>query len=70
MAAPAYQRERRRLAETLKNLRTGAGLSGARLSVMLDWPQSKVSKIETLKQAPPKTTSLPGPRPQARPKTR
>jgi transcriptional regulator with XRE-family HTH domain len=52
LAAPAYQRERRRLADTLKNLRTGAGLSGARLSGMLDWPQSKVSKIETLKQLP------------------
>jgi transcriptional regulator with XRE-family HTH domain len=52
LATPAYQRERRRLAETLKNLRAGAGLSGARLSQMLNWPQSKVSKIETLKQLP------------------
>lgn len=52
MASPAYQRERRRLAETLKSLRAGAGLSGARLSETLGWPQSKVSKIETLKQLP------------------
>lgn len=52
MATPAYQRDRRRLAETLKALRAGAGLSGARLSEMLGWQQSKVSKIETLKQLP------------------
>jgi transcriptional regulator with XRE-family HTH domain len=52
LATPAYQRERRRLAKALKNLRAGAGLSGARLSQLLDWPQSKVSKIETLKQLP------------------
>jgi len=52
LATRAYQRERRRLAETLKSLRAGAGLSGARLSQVLGWPQSKVSKIETLKQLP------------------
>ena len=52
MTAPAYQRERRRLAEALKQLRVGAGLSGARLAEMLGWQQSKVSKIETRKQLP------------------
>lgn len=52
MTAPAYQRERRRLAEALKQLRIGAGLSGARLAEMLGWQQSKVSKIETRKQLP------------------
>jgi len=52
LATPAYQRERRRLAETLRELRTAAGLSGARLSEMLGWPQSKISKIETRKQLP------------------
>ncbi len=52
MTTPAYQRERRRLAEALKALRVGAGLSGARLSEMLGWQQSKVSKIETRKQLP------------------
>jgi transcriptional regulator with XRE-family HTH domain len=52
LAAPAYQHERRRLAEALKALRVGAGLSGARLSEMLGWQQSKVSKIETRKQLP------------------
>jgi transcriptional regulator with XRE-family HTH domain len=52
LTTPAYQRERRRLAEALKTLRVGAGLSGARLSEILGWPQSKVSKIETRKQLP------------------
>ncbi len=52
MTTPAYQRERRRLAEALRELRVGAGLSGARLAEMLGWQQSKVSKIETRKQLP------------------
>jgi transcriptional regulator with XRE-family HTH domain len=52
LTAPAYQRERRRLAEALKALRVGAGLSGAGLAEMLGWQQSKVSKIETRKQLP------------------
>ncbi len=54
MATPAYQPERRRLAETLRSLRVGAGLSGERLSQLLGWGagQSKVSKIETIKQLP------------------
>ena len=52
MTTPAYQRERGRLAEALKTLRAGAGLSGARLAEMLGWQQSKVSKIETRKQLP------------------
>jgi transcriptional regulator with XRE-family HTH domain len=52
LTTPAYQRERRRLAEALKELRVGAGLSGARLAELLGWQQSKVSKIETRKQLP------------------
>jgi transcriptional regulator with XRE-family HTH domain len=52
LTTAAYQRERRRLAEALKALRIGAGLSGARLSEALGWQQSKVSKIETRKQLP------------------
>jgi len=52
LTTPAYQRERRRLAEALKALRAGAGLSGARLAEVLGWQQSKVSKIETRKQLP------------------
>jgi transcriptional regulator with XRE-family HTH domain len=52
LTTPAHQRERRRLAEALKTLRIGAGFSGARLSGMLGWQQSKVSKLETSKQLP------------------
>jgi transcriptional regulator with XRE-family HTH domain len=52
LTTPAYQRERRRLADALKALRAGAGLSGSRLADMLGWQQSKVSKIETRKQLP------------------
>lgn len=52
MTIPVYQRERRRLAEGLRSLRAAAGLSGARLSEQLGWVQSKVSKIETMKQLP------------------
>jgi len=52
MTTPACQRERGRLAEALKALWVGAGLSGARLAEMLGWQQPKVSKIETRKQLP------------------
>jgi transcriptional regulator with XRE-family HTH domain len=52
MTTPAYQRERGRLAEALKAVRAGAGLSGARLAEMLGWQQSKVSEIKTRKQLP------------------
>ena len=52
MATPGYQRERRRLAEALKSLRAAAGLTGAQLAEQTGWQQSKVSKIETLKQLP------------------
>ena len=52
MTTPAYQRERGRLAEALKALRVGTGLSGARLAEALGWQQSKVSKIATRKQLP------------------
>lgn len=52
MTTPAYQRERGRLAEALKALRVGAGLSGARLAEVLGWQQSKVSKMKTRKQLP------------------
>jgi transcriptional regulator with XRE-family HTH domain len=52
MATPAYQRERRRLAEALRSLRVAAGLTGAQLAEQTGWQQSKVSKIETLKQLP------------------
>jgi transcriptional regulator with XRE-family HTH domain len=52
VAPPAYQRERRRLAEALKALRAAAGFTGAQLAEQIGWQQSKISKIETLKQLP------------------
>jgi transcriptional regulator with XRE-family HTH domain len=52
LAGPSYQRERRRLSETLRRLRKEAGISGNQLAKQLRWPQSKVSKIETAKQLP------------------
>src|ERR1700746_585081 len=52
LTTPAYQRERRRPADARKALRGGAGPSGSRLSELLGWQQSKVSKIETRKQLP------------------
>ena len=52
MTTSAHQRERRRLAEALKELRIGEGLSGARLAGLIGWPQSKVSRIETRSQLP------------------
>jgi transcriptional regulator with XRE-family HTH domain len=48
----AYQREHTRLANRLRELRERAGFKGAALARELGWPQSKVSKIETLKQLP------------------
>jgi len=50
MATPAYQRERGRLAEALKALWVGAGLSGARLAEMLGWQQTSnpVSKKRSM----------------------
>jgi transcriptional regulator with XRE-family HTH domain len=52
MTTPVCQRERGRLAEALKALRVGAGLSGARLAEMLGWQQPEVPEIKTRKQFP------------------
>ena len=54
MTTPAYQRERGRLAEALKALWVGAGLSGARLAEMLGWQQTSnpVSKKRSMKLSP------------------
>ena len=52
MPSPAYQRERRSLADALKALRAAAGFSGERLSHQVGWAQSKVSKIERGRQLP------------------
>lgn len=43
---------RARLAARLRALRAAAGLSGNRLAQQLDWPQPRVSKLETGKQIP------------------
>jgi transcriptional regulator with XRE-family HTH domain len=47
-----YLRERQSLAEALRNLRAGTGMSGNRFAQRLGWIQSRVSKIETGKQLP------------------
>lgn len=45
--------ERRRIAETLRNLRADAGLSTTQLAKRLGWSQSKVSKTERGVTLPP-----------------
>jgi transcriptional regulator with XRE-family HTH domain len=45
-------RERRKLAEQLKELRRSAKLSGTELAKRLGWAQSKVSRTENAKQLP------------------
>ncbi|MFI6496957.1 helix-turn-helix domain-containing protein [Nonomuraea typhae] len=40
------------LGKRLRGLRIGAGLSGKQLAQALDWPQSKISKIELGNQSP------------------
>lgn len=47
-----FQRARESLGARLRELRTEAGLSGREMSRRLDWPPSKVSKLETGKQTP------------------
>ena len=47
-----FQRARESLGARLRELRTEAGLSGREMSRCLDWPPSKVSKLETGKQTP------------------
>jgi transcriptional regulator with XRE-family HTH domain len=43
----SHLRERRKLAEQLKQARESTGLSGSRFAQELGWPQSRVSRIET-----------------------
>jgi transcriptional regulator with XRE-family HTH domain len=43
----SHLRERRKLAQQLKQARESTGLSGNRFARELGWPQSKVSRIET-----------------------
>lgn len=47
-----YQTARHALGARLRELRADSGLSGKALAAQLGWPASKVSKIETGKQAP------------------
>jgi transcriptional regulator with XRE-family HTH domain len=47
-----YQTARHALGARLRELRADSGLSGKALAGRLGWPASKVSKIETGKQAP------------------
>ncbi|MFI6577589.1 helix-turn-helix domain-containing protein [Nocardiopsis sp. NPDC050513] len=48
----SIERARRDLGRRLRELRVSAGLTGMRLADRLEWSQSKVSKIETGRQAP------------------
>jgi transcriptional regulator with XRE-family HTH domain len=48
----AYQHEREHLAGALREMRVRAGLSGAELARRLGWAQSKISKIESMRQLP------------------
>ena len=47
-----FQRARESLGARLRELRTEAGLSGREMGRRLEWPPSKVSKLETGKQTP------------------
>ncbi|KMS77649.1 DNA-binding protein, partial [Streptomyces regensis] len=47
-----FQMARSALGTRLRELRTEAGLSGKAIAAHLNWPPSKVSKIETGKQSP------------------
>ena len=52
MAPPRTTRHRAHLAERLRELRRGAYRSGAAFARELDWPQTRVSKLETGAQRP------------------
>lgn len=52
MHPTTYQRERRRLAERLREIREQAGISGSQLARRHGWVQPRVSRIETGKQLP------------------
>ena len=47
-----HLRERRNLADSLRTMRAGTGLSGNQFAARLGWLQSRVSKLETGKQFP------------------
>ncbi|MQA96522.1 MAG: helix-turn-helix domain-containing protein [Streptosporangiales bacterium] len=45
--ADGYRRERTVLSDAFRRLRDAAGLSGGEVAALLNWSQSKISKIET-----------------------
>src|SRR5215470_18620808 len=50
--APKVHSARTALGRRLRELRQQAGLTGTQLAESLSWPQSKISKLETARQAP------------------
>ncbi|ALG13935.1 helix-turn-helix domain-containing protein [Kibdelosporangium phytohabitans] len=50
--SPSPDSDRARLAAALRKIRAATGMSGNRFAQQLDWPQSRVSKIETGAQFP------------------
>jgi transcriptional regulator with XRE-family HTH domain len=50
--APKVHAARTALGKRLRELRQQAGLTGTQLAQSLSWPQSKISKLETARQAP------------------
>ncbi|MFY7065204.1 helix-turn-helix domain-containing protein [Nocardiopsis changdeensis] len=53
MAVPeSFHQDRAELADRLRRLRAVSGMSGTRVAELLDWSQSKVSKIETGRVTP------------------
>jgi transcriptional regulator with XRE-family HTH domain len=51
-SASSVHEARSALGKRLRELRQQAGLTGTQLAESLSWPQSKVSKLETARQAP------------------
>ena len=48
----SLERARHEIGRSLRELRTGAGLTGAQLAESVGWSQPKVSRLETGRQTP------------------
>ncbi|GAB3727510.1 helix-turn-helix domain-containing protein [Nocardiopsis nanhaiensis] len=48
----SLERARHEIGRSLRELRTGAGLTGSQLAASLGWSQPKVSRLETGRQTP------------------
>lgn len=48
----SLERARHEIGRNLRELRTGAGLTGSQLAALLGWSQPKVSRVETGRQTP------------------